>query len=70
MKTLKENPVAAQSKQMLLSALLDLMEHKLYSSISIRESAECAGLAAVYFVCRNQGIFSDLRPAPAFFYVA
>lgn len=29
---------------MLLSALLELMEHKLYSSISIKELAECAGL--------------------------
>lgn len=44
MKTLKENPVAAQSKPMLLIALLELIEHKLYSSISIKELAECAGL--------------------------
>lgn len=44
MKTLKENPVAAQSKQMLLIALLELMEYKPYSSISIKELAECAGL--------------------------
>ena len=44
MKALKENPVAVQSKQMLLNALLELMEKKAYSSISIKELAECAGL--------------------------
>ena len=44
MKALKENPIAAQSKQMILKALLELMECKAYNSISIKELAECAGL--------------------------
>lgn len=44
MKALKENPIAAQSKQMILKALLELMERKAYHSISIKELAEYAGL--------------------------
>lgn len=44
MKALKENPIVAQSKQMILKALLELMECKAYNSISIKELAECAGL--------------------------
>lgn len=40
----KENPIAVQSKQWILKALLELMEEKDYQSISIKELAERADL--------------------------
>lgn len=40
----KENPIAAQSKQWILSALLDLMKEKDFSMISITELAKRADL--------------------------
>ena len=44
MQNKKENPLAAQSKQWILSALLSLMEEKDFDSISIKELMARAGL--------------------------
>lgn len=44
MKSKKENPIAIQSKQWILAALLNLMEEKDFHSISITELTERASL--------------------------
>lgn len=44
MKNIKENPIAIQSKQWILKALLDLMSEKDFSTITIKELSKRADL--------------------------
>lgn len=44
MRTRKENPISVRSKQWILEALLNLMEEKNFSSITIKELSERADL--------------------------
>ena len=44
MKNIKENPIAVQSKQWILKALLDLMSEKDFSTITVKELSKRADL--------------------------
>jgi AcrR family transcriptional regulator len=55
----KTNPIAEQSKRWLVIALIELMQEKPYSSISVKEIADKAQLSRRTFY-RNFNIKEDL----------
>ena len=50
MKALKENPVAVQSKQMLLNALLELMEKRHIAAYQLKNWQNVLGLTEKPFI--------------------